>query len=234
MNGFRFNGKHINEEFPALKIVSRSTPPPEEIPIKDSVLGMQGDYDFAIAIFGERLFKNRPLTYVFTGKEINEDKRSFDKTMLENWLLKGSYAPLYDDKYPLHYFMARCVNVDLESDDGIAKTRYTLTFDAYPFKIKESIEGSPYWDDYDVSDYYQENEFEINGTTTIQMMNTGAKGIAPEIVLSSQMTITKGNNQFILSAGKHTIEDLRFEIGMNTLNVIGNGTVKFIWHKEVI
>lgn len=234
MSGFRFNGEHINDKFPNLKYVERSTPPPEEIPIKDSVIGMQGDYDFAIALFGERLYENRELTYFFNGKESDDNSKTFNKRLLENWLLQGSYMPLYDDKEPMYYYMARCVGVDLDNDDGILKAPYTITFDAYPFKIKESIEGSPYWDDYDVSDYYQENEFEVNGTTTIQMMNTGTKGIAPEIVLSSQMTITKGNNQFILSAGKHTIEDLRFETGMNTLNVIGNGTLKFIWHKEVI
>lgn len=161
MSGFRFNGKHINEEFPNLKLVERSTPPPEDIPIKDSVIGMQGDYDFTIALFGERLYKNRPLTFVFNGKELNDSSKSFNKRMLENWLLSGSYLPLYDDAEPLYYYMARCVGVDLESDDGILKAPYTITFDAYPFKIKEAVEGSPYWDDYDISDYYQETRFNL-------------------------------------------------------------------------
>ncbi|SDQ04465.1 hypothetical protein LHA31_02510 [Carnobacterium viridans] len=165
MSGFIFNGKHINEEFPNLKLVERSTPPPEDIPIKDSVIGMQGDYDFTIALFGERLYENRELIFVFNGKELNNSNKTFNKRMLENWLLSGSYMPLYDDKEHMHYYMARCVDVKLESDDGILKAPYTLTFDAYPFKIKKTIEGSPYWDDYDVSDYYQKTSFELRRTT---------------------------------------------------------------------
>ena len=234
MSGFRFNGKHINEEFPNLKYVERSTPPPEETLIKDSVIGMQGDYDFAIALFGERLYENRELTYFFNGKESDDNSKTFNKRLLENWLLQGSYMPLYDDKEPMYYYMARCVGVELDNDDGILKVPYTITFDAYPFKIKEAKEGSPYWDDYDVSDYYQEKDYTINGSEVIQMMNTGTKGISPEIVLDSQMTITKGNEQFIVPAGKYAVDDFRFETGMNIFTVTGNGNISFNWHKEVI
>lgn len=234
MSGFRFNGKHINDEFPHLKLVERSTPPPEEIPIKDSAIGMQGEYDFSIDIFGERLYENRELTYVFNGKETNDSIKNFNKRMLENWLLNGSYMPLYDDKEPMYFYIAKCVGIELESDNGILKAPYTITFDGYPFKIKETQEGSPYWDDYDISDYYQKAEYTINGTETIQMMNTGTTGIAPEVVLDSQMTLTKDGEQFIVPAGTRTIEDFRFEIGLNTFTITGNGTIKFNWHKEVI
>lgn len=234
MSGFRFNGKHINEEFPNLKLVERSTPPPEDIPIKDSVIGMQGDYDFTIALFGERLYENRELTFVFNGKELNDSNKSFNKRMLENWLLSGSYMPLYDDNEPLYHYMARCVGVELESDDGILKSPYTITFDAYPFKIKEAVEGSPYWDDYDISDYYQENEFVVNGSKTIEFMNMGSAGIAPTINSNSTMIIKKGNMTVNVPAGSSRFEDFRFEIGMNTFSVAGNGTIKFEWRKEVI
>jgi len=234
MNGFRFNGAHINDEFPNLKLVERSTPPPEEIPIKDSVIGMQGDYDFAIAIFGERLYENRTLTYVFNGKENSNEIKTFNKRMLENWLLNGSYKPLYDDSEPLYYYMARCVGVELESDAGITKVPYKITFDAYPFKIKEAEEGSPYWDDYDISDYYQENEFEVNGSETISFINTGSRSISPYIISSADMTIEKGSMTVRVSSGRSHFEDFRFDTGINSITVSGNGTIKFEWHKEVI
>lgn len=234
MSGFSINGKHINEEFPTLKLIERSTPPPEEIPIKDSVIGMQGDYDFAIALFGERLYENRPLEYVYKGHEYNNDHKLFDKRLLENWLLTGSYVPLYDDNEPLYHYMARCTGVALGSDSGNSESLYTLTFDAYPFKIKEAVEGSPYWDDYDISDYYQENEFVVNGSKTIEFMNMGSAGIAPTIISSSTMVIKKGNMTVNVPAGSSRFEDFRFEIGMNTFSVTGNGAIKFEWHKEVI
>lgn len=234
MSGFRVNGKHINTEFPHLKLVERFTPPPEEIPIRDSVIGMQGDYDFSIDIFGERLYENRPLKYVFNGKEVRDELKTFNKRKLENWLLSGSYMPLYDDKEPMYFYMAKCVGVELENDDGILKAPYTITFDAYPFKKKEVQEGSPYWDDYDISDYYQKVEYTINGTEEIKMMNVGTASVSPEIVLDAQMTLTKDGERFIVPAGTRTIEDFRFEIGMTTFTITGNGTIKFKWHKEVI
>lgn len=234
MSGFRFNGKHINEEFQNLKLVERSTPPPEDIPIKDSVIGMQGDYDFTIALFGERLYENRELTFVFNGKELNDSSKSFNKRMLENWLLSGSYMPLYDDAEPLYYYMARCVSVSLESDDGVLKAPYTITFDAYPFKIKEAKEGSPYWDDYDISDYYQESKHTVNGSKTIQFMNTGSTSVTPKIVASAPFTIVKGNQSLTVGAGTSENQLFKLEMGMNTLKVTGTGTIEFIFHKEVI
>lgn len=236
MSGFRINGEHINGKFPKLKLVERSTSPPEETPIKESAVGMQGDYDFTIDIFGERLYPNRVITYLFDGQEFNNEHKLFYKRFLENWLLTGTYVPLYDDLENKYYYIVKCINVELgiDSGKGKARTPYTINFDAYPFKIKEAPEGSPYWDDYDISDYYQKVEYTINGTQEIQMMNTGTTGVAPEVVLSSQMTLTKDGEQFIVPAGTRTIEDFRFEIGMNTFTVTGNGTIKFNWHKEVI
>lgn len=234
MSGFRINGKHINEEFPLLELVDRSTPHPEEILMKDSVMGMQGDRDFAIPLFGERIYKNRPLEYTFKGHEYNNAHKLFDKRMLENWLLTGTYTPLYDDNEPMYYYMARCVGVVLNSDSGNSESLYTLTFDAYPFKIKEAKEGSPYWDDYDISDYYQESKHTINGSKTIQFMNTGSKGVAPKIVASAPFTITKGNQSLTVGAGTSENKLFRFEMGMNTMTVTGNGTIEFIFHKELI
>jgi len=234
LSGFRFNGKHINDELPNLKLVERSTPPPTDNPIKDSVIGMQGDHDFTIALFGERLYENRELTFVFNGREINDSNKTFNKRVLENWLLTGSYMPLYDDKEPLYYYMARCTGVSLESDDGVLKTPYTITFEAYPFKIKEAAEGSQLWDDYDVSDYYQETKYTINGSKTINFMNTGALGVAPKIVASSPFTIVKGTQTISVIAGTSESKLFRLEKGMNTLLVTGTGTIEFIFHKEVI
>lgn len=142
--------------------------------------------------------------------------------------------PLYDDNEPMYHYMARCTGVALGSDSGNSESLYTLTFDAYPFKIKEAVEGSPYWDDYDISDYYQENEFVVNGSKTIEFMNMGSAGIAPTIISSSTMVIKKGNMTVNVPAGSSRFEDFRFEIGMNTFSVTGNGTIKFEWHKEVI
>lgn len=251
MSGFSINGKHINEEFPTLKLIERSTPPPEEIPIKDSVIGMQGDYDFAIALFGERLYENRPLEYVYKGHEYNNDHKLFDKRTLENWLLTGSYVPLYDDNEPMYHYMARCTGVALGSDSGNSESLYTLTFDAYPFKIKEAVEGSPYWDDYDVSDYYQETNFKlrrsdfkpmiIGQTATVGAWSThfdGGAGINKHILGKSYVikeirntSQGEGDKAYYLSGlNKWVIEQdiVEAQNGAQNLDIFNGGTASIM------
>ena len=214
-------------------LVERSAPTPSEKEIIEPVAFMQGVHDFSM-MMGERVFENRPITYTFHIFEREKSYRKFDQTQIENNLMRKGITILKDTYSEGYYYLGKCVSVDTEDDHVYGRLIVTIEFNCYPFKIKEAVEGSPYWDDYDISDYYQEKDYTVSGTKTIQFMNTGTVGIAPEIVLDSQMTITKGNDQFIVSAGKHTVDDFRFEIGMNTFMVTGNGNISFNWHKEVI
>ena len=214
-------------------LVDRSAPTPSEKQIIESAPFMQGVHDFSM-MMGERIFDNRPITYTFHVLENDKSYRKFDQTQFENKLMARGIGVLKDTYSPNYYYLGKCVSVDTEDDHIYGRLIVTVEFDCYPFKIKEAVEGSPYWDDYDVSDYYQEKDYTINGTETIQFMNTGTVGVSPEIILDSQMTITKGNNQFIVSGGEHTVDDFRFETGMNIFTVTGNGNISFNWHKEVI
>lgn len=229
--GIEFGDLISKEE--GMWLVERSAPTPSEKQILEPVAFMQGIHDFSM-MMGERVFENRPITYIFHVFERDKVLRKFDQTVLENRLMSKGIMQLKDSYSPNYYYVGKCVSVSTEDDHVYGKLIVSIEFDCYPFKIKETVEGSPYWDDYDESDYYQEKDYTINGTRTIQFMNTGTAGIAPEIILDSQMTITKGSDQFIVSAGRHTVDDFRFEIGMNTFTVVGNGNISFNWHKEVI
>lgn len=231
VEGVDFGGFVSQEE--GMVLISRSAPTPSEKVIEEPVPFMQGKQDFGM-FMGERIFENRPLTYTFHLHESNKQYRSFDQTQLENQLMRKGISKIKDTYSPDYYYMGKCLSVNTEDDHIFKMLIITIEFDCYPFKIKEVQEGSPYWDDYDISDYYQKVEYTINETETIQMMNTGTTGVAPEVVLDSQMTLTKDGEQFIVPVGTRTIEDFRFEIGMNTFTVTGNGTIKFNWHKEVI
>lgn len=214
-------------------LIERSAPTPSEKPIVEPVAFMQGIHDFSM-MTGERIFENRPITYTFYILERDKSYRKFDQTQIENRLMAKGISVLKDTYSPGYHYLGKCVSVVTEDDHIYGRLIVTIEFDCYPFKIKEAVEGSPYWDDYDVSDYYQEKDYVVNGSKTIQFMNTGTVGVAPEIILDSQMTIIKDGDQFIVSAGKHTVDDFRFEIGMNTFTVAGNGSISFNWHKEVI
>lgn len=214
-------------------LVERSAPTPSEKVIEESVAFMQGVHDFSMML-GERVFENRRISYTFHVIERNKGFRKFDQTQIENYLMKKGVSVLKDSYSDGYHYLGKCLSVETEDDHVYGRLIVTIEFDCYPFKIKDAFEGSPYWDDYDVSDYYQEKEYEINDTRTIQFMNTGTIGVAPEIILSSQMVIKKGADQFTVSAGTHAISDFRFETGLNTFTVTGTGTITFNWHKEVI
>lgn len=214
-------------------LIDRSAPTPSEKTVTDSVPFMQGEYDFSM-IMGERVFDNRPISYTFHIYERENSLRKFNQTIMENRLMSQGVIQLKDSYSPGYYYVGKCVSVDTEDDHVYGRLVVSIEFDCYPFKIKEAAEGSPYWDDYDVSDYYQENEFTISGSKTISFMNVGAAGISPRIISSAAMVLKKSGMTVNVPAGKSNFEDFRFEIGMNSFTATGNGTIKFEWHKEVI
>lgn len=231
VEGINFDG-FVSQEA-GMVLIDRSAPTPSEKPVEESVPFMQGNHDFSM-FMGERIFDNRPLAYTFYMYERDKRFRKFDQTQLENQLMRKGISKITDTYSPGYYYMGKCVSVNSEDDHVFGRLVITIEFDCYPFKIKEVQEGSPYWDDHDISDYYQNVEYQINGSQEIKMMNVGTTGVAPQITLTTQMTLTKDGEQFIVPAGTRTIEDFRFETGMNTFTVAGNGTIKFKWHKEVI
>lgn len=251
MSGFKFLGKHINVEYPYLRLVERIIPAPQELPIRDSVVGMQGDYDFSIGVYGERVYGNRIIEYVYHGSVRTNEKKLFDKTTLQRWLLVGSYQPLYDDADPLYYYVAKCIGVELKTDTGRRTAEYRVTFEAYPFKIKIAREGSPFWDDYDESDYYQELSYtltrstfkpmKVDMTATVGAWSTqydGHEGI-PRHILGHSYKITEvrettqgvGNKAYYLAGlEKWVIEQdiVEAQDGAQYLNIFNSGAASIV------
>lgn len=214
-------------------LVERSAPTPSEKEIIEPIAFMQGVHDFSM-MMGERVFENRRITYTFHVVEKDKDYRKFDQTQIENYLMKKGVNVLKDSYSGGYHYLGKCVSVDTEDDHIYGRLIVNIEFDCYPFKIKEAKEGSPYWDDYDVSDYYQESKYTVNGSKTIQFMNTGSTSATPKIVASVPFTIVKGNQSLSVGVGTSENKLFRFEMGMNTLTVTGTGTIEFIFHKEVI
>lgn len=227
-----FRIKQKKPESFGLNLISRYLPPPEDINLPEDIPGMQGSFDFSM-MFGERIAKNRPLTYVLQIFEPDPIKRNFVKREVENWLLRDSYEQLWDDSEPLYYYSAKAISVDTSTDVSVGMMKYTIEFDAYPYKIKETPEHDPYWDTKDVSDYIQETAFTINGTKAIDLKNVGIVGVVPIITSNSAMTIDKGNKSFAISSGTTSSERFRLEAGSNPMTIKGNGTISFSWYKEV-
>jgi len=147
-----------------MHLIERSAPSPSEKEIIESVAFMQGVHDFSM-MMGERVFENRSISYTFHLIEKESSYRKFDQRQIENSLMKKGITKLNDTYSPGYYYMGKCVSVETEDDHVYGRLIVTIEFDCYPFKIKEANEGSLFWDDYDVSDYYQETSFKLRRTT---------------------------------------------------------------------
>lgn len=233
----------INE---GMWLIDRSAPTPSEKTITDSVPFMQGEYDFSM-IMGERVFDNRPISYTFHIYERENSFRKFNQTIMENRLMSQGVIQLKDSYSPGYYYVGKCVSVDTKDDHVYGRLVVSIEFDCYPFKIKEAVEGSPYWDDYDVSDYYQETSFKLRRSTfkpmsvgqtaTVGAWSThydGGSGISRSI-LGKSYTITEirntsqgvGDKAYYLSGlNKWVIEQdvVEAQNGAQTIDIYNSGT----------
>lgn len=200
----------------------------EEIPFSNKLL------DFS-ELYGEQTYTERPISYVLNliGTQPTRESAYYLQTIMTNLLMEKQQFKLYDDIFPGYYFLAE-VREGTAFEPIVYAGKLQVNMTAYPYKIKEAREGSPYWDDYSELDYYQESTYTINESKTIELMNNGMASVVPKVTCSAPMMVKKDNVQ--ISFPKGTNESLDFVInkGMNHLTVTGNGTIDFEFHKELI
>lgn len=232
VEGFMFGDIHTKEYSMSLK--DRQAPTPEENVITEEVPFMQGSYDFSM-ILGERIFKNRTLSYRFEVEERSYQHRKVDEIVLKNWLMKKGWGRLYDDHDDGYYYWAKCTSVTVEDDHVFGRLSISISFEAYPFMVADLEEGHDIWDEFYFDlDYSQPNEFEVSGSSSINLMNVGSVGVVPTIIASSQMAIIKNGATYTVPAGESKSESFRLEIGENAMTINGTGTIKFIFYKELL
>lgn len=230
VEGFKFNNQHTSDY--NMWLVDRSAPTPQEKTIVEDIPFMQGNYDFS-DMLGERIFQNRPLTYTFEILNRNYSHRKSIQTSLENWLMQSGFKNLYDDHAENYYYIAKCTSVDVA--DSYGGLTVSIEFEAYPFKISEHPEGHDIWDIFNFeTDYFLPKEFTVSGTTEINVYNAGISGITPTIKASSPMEIVKGGLTYQIPAGTSKSEQFRLLPNDNIVTVNGNGTIEFVYYKELI
>lgn len=234
MQEIYYNGKHSYQDLGLTLSFGKEIDYPSKEKRTRRPTYSNSDIDFS-ELYGSQIYTNRILKYPFNILCRNEKEMHFRKTQIMNWLMDSNgKQPLHDSEIEGYHFLAEVVNkpnFDLNMFDG---GLLTIEFEAYPFKIKDAVEGSPYWDDYSIMDYYQEVEFDITGNKNIELMNNGISVVFPEIISSSPMSIKYKDVTITIPAGTHTSYDLPLYKGMNSFTVSGNGKVHFKWNKEVV
>ena len=141
---------------------------------------------------------------------------------------------LYDDSMPGYYYLAE-VEGGLSFDELKNYGTLTVEFTAYPFMIAELAEGNDIWDTFNFElDVAQITEFTVDGTLDIVLYNVGTPNLTPTIEASSPMTIKMGGKTFNVPEGKSESLDFVLNPGENDLTLTGNGTIKFLFYKELI
>lgn len=230
MEGFEFDGKHTSEF--NLRLIDRQADPPLEKKIIENIPFMQGNLDFS-AMLGQRVFENRQLMFNMLIINYDYQKRKNIETSLTNWLMGPSFLRLYDDFSPDYYYLAKCETINyVDRYEGMTAV---ITFDAYPFKKSEQLEGNDVWDSFNFElDVAQITEFKISESETIKLYNNGSNMVTPKIIASNEFEIIKGSQAYIVPAGTSESSEFTLDLGENDLTVNGNGTIEFQFYKELL
>lgn len=238
MYGIEFNGKHSYRDFGITLGVEKNIGYPKKEKIKVKVPFSNMEYDFS-ELYGSQTYTNRTLTYtlnILGRHKINTtEKINLIETKISNWLMNSNGKQrLYDDSIPSYYYLAE-VEGGLNFDEFWNYGTLTVTFTAYPFMISDLEEGHDIWDEINFElDVLQPIEFEINGIKSISLVNVSATTLSPTIETTSSMEIVKDGVIYNVTEGKTKSLDFTLKIGENDLTITGNGTIKFLFYKELI
>lgn len=233
-SGFEFNGLHSYKDL-NLTIEKRKIGNPSKIKRLERVPFSNQIYDFS-NLYGGQEFEERVLEYDVNIAWGDKSKDFFSyETEVINWLMAASgKVMLKDDLIPGYYFLAEVVEGS-DTDFIFVGGRMSIRFNAYPFKIGELYEGNDIWDTFNfILDYAQDTKFDVNGSKSVTLYNPSATTVIPQIIASSEMTVIRGNTQYIIPQGTTKSHDFMLNQNENKLIIQGNGTIEFKFRKELI
>lgn len=105
----------------------------------------------------------------------------------------------------------------------------TINLRLDPFKYDDKPYGNTLWDTFCFeTDYLEQNQYEITDSATIKVYNQG-ESVYPSITVTSNMNVTVDNGSgvgvsYSLTTGTTKL-NTKFNNGLNTITVTGNGTL---------
>ena len=162
--GLIIDGIDIFEKW-GINVKSRDIGRPDKKKTLESVAHSSKVLDFS-ELYGGPELGERKLQYVLNIIGTNNDRISTEFLDVEfvNFLMDKQQLKLVDEVFPGYYFLAE-VREGPNLSRILTAGELSVTFDAYGYRIKDASEGSPYWDDYSILDYYQEVDFYTQRTT---------------------------------------------------------------------
>lgn len=234
MSRFSFGNKKSDDDF-GLMIIDVVVSNPTVNIITQTVPYLNGQYDFS-NLYGGQTYSTRQVKITVALNDLADSSRTrlniaYDNVI--NWLFNAGISTLKID-FVEHNFTGRVISIS-DKEEFLNSESIEIVFECDPFRVADYYEGHDIWDIFNFeTDYAQQTEYTVNGSSDITIYNPSATRITPLVECSSQMSITLNNTNYQLSSGLNN--DFRFQlaIGENQIRVEGSGTIKFMFKKEVV
>lgn len=199
-------GEHSQSEFGLLPYeIEIESPEPKTYLV--SIPARNGDLDFTEFLTdGEVTYENREIKismYCFADDNRYQEMERKCKNALHGRKLKIKF-----DSDPDYYYLGR-IMVEWNSEPNIDVAE--ITCDCEPFKYKNERTVS---------------EFDVAGTQSIILKN-GRLPVCPVVTTDSEITVKFGTETIVFSAGERQSPYLVLGYGDNSLQLSGNGHIKF-------
>lgn len=234
--GIIYNGLHSYRDLD-LTIKEKVIGNPEKEKVLVKVPFSDMEYDFS-ELYGEQSLTNRQLSYTFNVFDARTHSKlamnRLKTKALNHFMRTNKLIELYDDDYPGFHFLA-----EVRERPTFNETRglgtMTVVFECYRYMIYNKYEGDDIWDTFDFDfDIAQMTKFDVVGTKTILLINDSIVNSRPTVKCTAPMDIIYKDITYKFSSGMTQSVDFRLSERMNELRIVGNGTIEFLWHKELI
>lgn len=219
---FMYLGKRPEDFDEYAKVFTHEIGYPKKIKLLKDVPFSNVEYDFS-TIYGEQTYENRLVKYTInvvhkdTLENIGMHRVANE---IINWVMSSdTMKPLFDEQDPDYHFLGE-VRDEPELTDAFKIGELAVTFNCYPYRIKNLAEGNDLWDSFNFADdIAQDVKYEIKGIRTINLVNLSAHNVDYKVVTTGDV-IYNGPDMM--------------KKGNNTFSFNGTGTAEVIWYREVI
>ncbi|WP_438838140.1 hypothetical protein [Streptococcus pluranimalium] len=213
----------------------RDAPTPDEKEVVESIPYLQGELDFS-AIFGERIFESREITYEFKLPNTAYQDRKVAERFIKSSMTTKTERQLRDSHDQRYYWLGKIKNIKVVDDPLKKNLVATIVFKCYPFAFHEDNYFDDVWDTFDFdNDFSTWTRWEVNGEKNIYFINSGEVSVTPTIDCSSGFKLTTNDGK-VHNFTKGINKDFVFVLrpGVNYFKVEGTGSIAMHYSIEVM
>lgn len=215
-------------------LIDRDAPSPDEKEIIEDIPFMQGVHDFSM-LLGERIFKNRKITYEFWLPNRFYDQRKLLEQRVKRQLMMHGISQLFDTHDESFYWLGKCEEVKVDDNEETHTLTVKITFDCYPFMIASESYFTDIWDTFNFNHHVANwTKYVIQGEKEIFLINTGDTSLSPTVITDSDMKIILRGQTYSFKKGENKDFLMKLERGVNYLKIVGTGTIQFRFNAEVM